>query len=218
MFTISNLAVKSFANFIRVVCGASVYCHSDLSDNVMRIYIANHTSHLDAVMIWASLPDQLRNSVRPVAAKDYWDRTPIRKYIACKLLNAVLLVRPSKTTDKNTSLREMIYDGLNSLVDAVNEGSSLIIFPEGTRSISGEIQGFKSGIFYIAEQCQEVEFVPVYIDNLNRIFPKGEILPVPLLSRIRFGKPFKLNEGEKRRAFITRAKDNILRLRNDNDA
>ena len=217
MFTISNLAAKLFASFIRGFCGASVYWQSDLTEDVRRIYIANHTSHLDAAIIWASLPGELRNTVRPVAAKDYWDRNSIRRYVACKLLNALLLARPSKIQNKDISLREMIFDGLDGLVEAVNGGSSLIIFPEGTRSANEEIQGFKSGIFYIAERCAEVEFVPVYINNLNRIFPKGEILPLPLLSRIQFGEPFKLNDGEKRREFIRRAKANILRLRDGSD-
>lgn len=217
MSAISKSTANIFACFIRLFCGASVYCKSELSSDVKRIYIANHTSHLDAAIIWASLPYEMRNAVRPVAAKDYWGRSSIRRYVASNLLNAVLLARPSRTVNNDLSLRETIFDGLNGLVKAVNEGSSLIVFPEGTRSADGEIQGFKSGIFYIAEQCAEVEFVPVYIDNLNRIFPKGEILPVPLMSRILFGKPFKLNKGEKRREFVKRAKDNILRLRDGND-
>ena len=217
MLAISKSVSKLFAYFIRVFCGATVYCQTDLTVDVRRIYIANHTSHLDAAIIWASLPGELRNTVRPVAAKDYWDRNSIRRYVACKLLNALLLARPSKIQNKDISLREMIFDGLDGLVEAVNGGSSLIIFPEGTRSANEEIQGFKSGIFYIAERCAEVEFVPVYINNLNRIFPKGEILPLPLLSRIQFGEPFKLNDGEKRREFIRRAKANILRLRDGSD-
>lgn len=215
MSLISDLTTKLFTGLIRAFCGASVYCQSQLSDNNRRIYFANHTSNLDAVLIWATLPDKLRKYLRPVAARDYWETTALRRYVSCTLLNAVLLDRPSKTNRKGISTRQMVIEGLDVLVDTVNSGNSLIIFPEGTRSESGKLQGFKSGISYLARQCPDVEFVPVYIDNLNRIIPKGEILPVPMLSTIKFGEPFKLAAKETRKEFIDRAKQNLLKLKDN---
>ena len=123
-----------------------------------RIYFANHTSHLDTIVIWTSLPSILRRHTRPVAAKDYWDHGLFRKRIAMKELNVVLIDR--KRTEH--------ADPLGPLKEALRAGDSLIIFPEGTRRPQPLPSEFKSGIWRLMREFPEVELIPVYIENLHR--------------------------------------------------
>jgi len=90
---------------------------------------------------------------------------------------------------------------------------SLIVFPEGSRSVTGEIGEFKSGLYYLAKKRADIELVPVHIDNLNRVLPRGEFLPVPLLSCISFGPPLWLERGEPKLDFLARARQAVLALK-----
>jgi 1-acyl-sn-glycerol-3-phosphate acyltransferase len=169
-----------------------------------RIYFANHTSNLDAAVLWASLPPSIREKTRPVAAKDYWTGNALRRWLADEVFRALLIER-RKVTAENNPLREMV-----AVLDA---GDSLIIFPEGGRFPGPEPQPFKPGLFHIAKDRPEVELVPVYLENLNRILPKGQILPVPLLGSITVGGPLRLEPGEAKVAFLDRAREAVWSLR-----
>lgn len=169
-----------------------------------RIYFANHTSNLDAVVIWASLPREVRDRTRPVAAQDYWLKTSIRRYLALRVLNAVLIER-KKVTVKTNPLAPMLA--------ALEAGSSLIIFPEGGRMEAAELAPFKSGIYHLASHRSDVELVPTWIDNINRVLPKGEFLPVPVLGSVTLGCPMKLMPGESKEAFLERARAAVTALR-----
>ncbi len=171
--------------------------------DVQRIYYANHTSHLDFPLVWASLPSRLRHQTRPIAARDYWTKTAFQRFLACSVFRAVLIERGKGTVHGNP---------LEPIIEALNEGSSIIIFPEGTRSLDGQMQGFKSGLFHLAKGHPLIELVPVYLHNLNRIMPKGELVPLPLLSRVIFGAPINFAPGEEKEAFLKRAADAILEL------
>jgi 1-acyl-sn-glycerol-3-phosphate acyltransferase len=104
-------------------------------------------------------------------------------------------------------------DPLEPLVEALRNGDSLVIFPEGTRSAKGEPQPFKSGLFHLAEQFPEVTLVPAWIDNVQRVMPKGEVVPVPILCTVTFGTPVQLQPGEDKRSFLARARDAVLAAR-----
>jgi hypothetical protein len=95
-------------------------------------------------------------------------------------------------------------------VDALRNGDSLVIFPEGTRSNKGEPQPFKSGLYHLAEQFPEVQLIPAWIDNVQRVMPKGEVVPVPILCTVTFGAPMQLQPGEDKRAFLERARAAVL--------
>ncbi len=168
-----------------------------------RIFFANHTSHLDAVVLWATLPPVLRARTRPVAARDYWTASRFRLWLAEKVFRALLIERRKVTTDENP-LRDMLA--------ALDAGDSLILFPEGTRSANLEPQPFKGGLFHLARQRPEVELIPVYLENLNRILPKGEILPVPLLGSVTLGAPVRLEAGETKASFLERARQAVWHL------
>jgi 1-acyl-sn-glycerol-3-phosphate acyltransferase len=169
-----------------------------------RVYFANHTSNLDAAVLWASLPPSIREKTRPVAAKDYWSGSALRRWLAHDVFRALLIER-RKVTAENNPLREMIV--------VLDSGESLIIFPEGGRFPGPEPQQFKPGLFHLAKDRPEVELIPVYLENLNRILPKGQILPVPLLGSITVGEPLRIQPGEGKMAFLDRARQAVWSLR-----
>lgn len=169
-----------------------------------RVYFANHTSNLDGPVLWASLPPPVRALTRMVAAKDYWSMSRLRMKLACDVFNALLIERKQVTWEANP---------LDDMVNALGERHSLIIFPEGGRQTTPEPQPFKPGLFHLAKKRPDVELVPVWMENLNRILPKGEILPVPMLGSVTFGAPIRLEDGETKPDFLARAREAVLALR-----
>ena len=168
-----------------------------------RIYFANHQSHFDWVLIWAALPKDLRATTRPIAAKDYWTAGRFKQWLTRDVFNAVYVARAR--TDEQ--------DPLEPLVEALEHGDSLVIFPEGTRSNKGEPQPFKSGLYNLALQFPQVQLIPAWIDNVQRVMPKGEVVPVPILCTVTFGAPLTLAAGEDKRDFLDRARQAVLDLR-----
>lgn len=168
-----------------------------------RIYFANHSSHLDTLLIWAALPSELRARTHPVAAADYWGKDALRRYIARDVLRAVLIDR---------SRHDKSHDSLEPLRKALEGGGSLIIFPEGTRS-DAELPGpFKAGLYRLATEFPSVELVPVYLKNPARAFPKGALLPVPIACTLHFGAPVRMAPGEDKSQFLDRARGAIVEL------
>jgi 1-acyl-sn-glycerol-3-phosphate acyltransferase len=168
-----------------------------------RVYFANHTSHLDAIVLWASLPSELRHITRPVAAKDYWEKGFVRRYMA-RTFNALLIDR---------RVIKVHQSPVDLMLREIGEQQSLIVFPEGSRNPEAEIGEFKSGLYYLAKKRPDLELVPVHIDNLNRVLPRGEFLPVPLLSLVTFGPPIWLESGEPKAEFLERARGAVQRLK-----
>ena len=179
-----------------------------------RIYFANHTSHLDFVVLWSALPPEIRARVRPIAAKDYWEETPLRRYLAQNVFHAVLLERGTTAKAKNPEEAHFVGRHLIEEMDsALGRQDSLILFPEGTRGTGEKMGPFRSGLYHLAVRRPDVELVPAYLDNMNRILPKGEFLPVPMLSLLTFGKPLQLEPNEDKEAFLERAREAVAGLR-----
>jgi 1-acyl-sn-glycerol-3-phosphate acyltransferase len=195
----------------RLVAGATVRwldCHPEQRQ---RIYFANHTSHLDFVVLWSVLPRELRAHTRPVAAKDYW-QSGLRRRLAVNVFHAVLVER-RRPSEKEEALR--LTQALDDLLEALNQGDSLIIFPEGTRGRGDQVAPFKSGIYHLWTRRPDVQFVPVYLANLNRVLPKGEVLPVPFISRVVFGPPLApaaSNNSETKESFLREAREALCAL------
>lgn len=188
---------------VKLISGANVRWSGSAPDTRQRVYFANHTSHLDAAVLWASLPTDVRRLTRPVAARDYWVKGFVRPYLA-RVFNAVLIEREKISVHDNP---------IDHLIEALGQANSLIIFPEGGRNLTAEIGPFKSGIYHLAKRRPDLEFIPVLIDNLNRILPKGEFLAVPLLSSITFGAPVQFLPDESKQDFLNRARLAVLNLR-----
>jgi 1-acyl-sn-glycerol-3-phosphate acyltransferase len=187
----------------RLITGAQGHWKGVPPKAEQRIYFANHQSHLDWVLIWAALPRDLRAVTRPIAARDYWTAGRFKHWITREVFNAVYVSR-QRTQDQ---------DPLEPLVDALAKGDSLVLFPEGTRNHQAEPLPFKSGLYHLAEQFPAVPLIPAWIDNVQRVMPKGEVVPVPILCSVTFGAPIKVEEGEERRPFLDRARTAVLALR-----
>ncbi|MBL8313281.1 MAG: 1-acyl-sn-glycerol-3-phosphate acyltransferase [Rubrivivax sp.] len=202
-----SIAVKAMGlavSFVaRLVTGAQGHWKGCPPEALQRIYFANHQSHLDWVLIWAALPRELRARTRPIAARDYWTSSPFKQWLTSAVFNAVYVSRT----------RSDEQDPLEPLVEALQAGDSLVIFPEGTRSNKDEPQPFKSGLFHLAEQFPAVQLIPCWIDNVQRVMPKGEVIPVPILCTVTFGAPMNLEPGEDKRDFLQRARDAVLAVR-----
>jgi 1-acyl-sn-glycerol-3-phosphate acyltransferase len=194
----------------RLVSGAAVQWHCDPNAEVQRIYFANHSSHLDFIVIWSALPPRLRQFARPVAGRDYWERGVLRRYFASHVFHAVLVERGHAATDDPHAVARA---SVERMAQEMGDRSSLIVFPEGTRSVNGEVGSFKSGLYHLSRLRPDVELVPVHLENLNRILPKGEALPVPMLSRVVFGPPFSPRRGEDKHEFLANARSALIHLR-----
>jgi 1-acyl-sn-glycerol-3-phosphate acyltransferase len=169
-----------------------------------RVYFANHASNGDFVLLWTVLPPSLRRHTRPVAAADYWKAGFIRRFLIHDVFRGVLIDRLQ---------REERPDPIEVMTEAVDAGGSLIIFPEGTRNTTeARLLPFKSGIYWLAKARPAIEFVPVWINNLNRVMPKGELLPIPFLCTVIFGSPVQVADDESKDAFLERARDALMAL------
>jgi 1-acyl-sn-glycerol-3-phosphate acyltransferase len=202
---LASLTGALLAFIARLVTGAQGHWKGCPPMAEQRIYFANHQSHLDWVLIWAALPHELRARTRPIAARDYWAGSPFRRWLTTEVFHAVYVER-SRSANPD-------QDPLEPLVAALEQGDSLVIFPEGTRSAKGEPMPFKSGLYHLAQQFPGVQLVPAWIDNVQRVMPKGEVVPVPVLCTVTFGAPLQLAEGEDKRAFLERARDAVVALR-----
>jgi len=188
---------------IRVLTGAQARWYGCPPKAEQRIYFANHQSHVDLVMIWAALPEELRSITRPIAAKDYWTRTPFKQWITTAVFHAIYVDR-ARTADQ---------DPLEPLVEALDHGDSIILFPEGTRGNAEEPQAFKAGLYNLALRFPQVVLVPAWIANVQRVMPKGEVVPVPILCSVTFGAPIRVEPCEERRPFLDRARAAVIALR-----
>ena len=199
---VTGLAISTFARFMTapraIWQGIEPVPHQ-------RVYFANHSSNGDFVLLWTALPTPLRRKTRPVAALDYWLKSPLRAFIGREVFNAVLIDRrPEARTE----------DPVAQMATALDQGSSLIIFPEGQRNSSdAQLLPFKSGLYHLAKARPGVDLVPVWIANLNRVMPKGEIIPVPLICTLTFGAPLHLAEDETKDVFLARATQALLALK-----
>lgn len=194
----------AITSFTRLVTGAQARWLGCAPSAIQRIYFANHASHADFALIWASLPRLLRMSTRPVAGADYWEKGRIRQYIIHRVLRGVLIERSGQKRTR---------DPIDTIVAALEGGDSLIVFPEGTRNASDEpLLPFKSGLYRVACRRPDVELVPVWMENLGRVLPKGEFIPVPLLCSINFGDPIRVVSHEGKEDFLARARKALMDL------
>lgn len=199
---LTTLIARSLKAFIILLTVARVLSDPPAASK-QRVYYANHCSHGDFVLIWSALPDALRQHTRPVAGADYWCKTPLRRYLINKVFKGVLI-------ERNPQQREQ--DPIAILAAAIEQQHALIIFPEGTRHPSREVLPFKSGVYHLAIRCPDLEFVPVWLDNLNRVMPKGRIVPLPLLCTVRFGEALRLQPNESKQDFLERTRTALLEL------
>ena len=201
---IPRLAGSVILAAARAVTGVRAFWTGLAPTPGQRIYYANHASHLDFLLVWVCLPPALRGAVRPVAGADYWLASPLKRFVGRDVFDAVLIDR-----DRSGALTAPV----ERMSEALSDGSSLIVFPEGTRNIGDEpLLPFNTGLFHLSPARPDVDCVPVWIANLNRVMPKGEILPVPLVCTVTFGAPLRAQPGEEKADFLARARAALLAL------
>ena len=201
--SLDSAAAGGLAVLTRLITGVSARWLGEAPTDAPRVYFANHSSHLDTLVIWASLPPALRVRTRPVAAGDYWNRPGFRSWLASRVLRALMVDRSGGCGSR---------DALRRLVETLDEGDSLILFPEGTRGDGVAVGELRSGLYHVAKERPGVALVPVFLENLSRILPKGEFLPVPLIGGATFGAPIRLEPDENRHAFLQRARAALIAL------
>ncbi|MBV8425319.1 MAG: 1-acyl-sn-glycerol-3-phosphate acyltransferase [Candidatus Eremiobacteraeota bacterium] len=196
----------------RFIAGVNVTWREPKPLPTQTVFLANHTSHLDFVVLWASLPREVRARTRPVAAADYWN-SGIKKWLAVDVFNAILVPRHRD----GVASAQRANDTIERIVADMGDEYSIIIFPEGTRGDGEEIARFKSGLYHLCLRKPDLQLVPAYVENLNRILPKGEFAPVPFISRVTFGSPTRYGSAgvqpESKEAFCTRMREAVLALR-----
>jgi len=193
------------AAVVRLLTGASVCWTGCRPERGQRIYVGNHTSHVDSLLIWCALPPAIRVLTRPVGAGDYWGSSHPARQLLTRCFGAVLIERGCAAAAERERQ-------VGTLLAAMGDAYSLIIFPEGTRGDGPGIAPFKSGLYHLSLRRPGLELVPVHLDNVHRILPKGEILPVPMACRVTFGPPFALHPAEPKALFLERAREAVRRL------
>lgn len=190
--------------FARAVTAVRAIWSVDGPPSRQSIYYANHASHGDFILVWTVLPPRMRRQARPVAAAEYWLKSGLSRFIGCDVFNSVLIQRDRDARSE---------DPVTRMAQTLDEGSSLILFPEGTRNETGaQLLPFKSGLFHLASARPEIDLVPVWITNLNRVMPKGEFVPIPLICTVTFGHALRMEVGEAKEVFLERARNALLAL------
>jgi 1-acyl-sn-glycerol-3-phosphate acyltransferase len=203
----ATVCARLIVLFARLLTGARAVWLAP-ADARPTLYFANHNSHADFVLLWATLAPPLRAQTRPVAGEDYWLASRVRRFIGADVFNALMIRRDGNGTENPVA----------QMQEALAAGSSLIMFPEGTRNTGDDILlPLKSGLYHLARTCPQARLVPVWIDNLQRVLPKGMLVPVPLACTVRYGEPLALAEGEDKAAFLARARAAMLDLRPEYD-
>jgi len=201
---VAHLVGNAIALFVRFLTAARVNWVGIEPIQRQRLYFANHTSNADFVLLWTVLPTALRARTRPVAAADYWLTSRIRAFAGRDVFRAVLI-------DRNRETR--VADPVTLMCQAADEGASLILFPEGKRNMGPErLLDFKTGLYHFARARPDIDLVPTWLENLNHVMPKGEVVPLPLICSVSFGAPLHLAPGENKAAFLARAHAALLAL------
>ncbi len=189
---------------VRLIVGAQPRWKGPVHLPEQCIYVANHTSHLDALILSSTLPARLRLRTRPMASAEYWTAGPVRRYLIRSIFRGVLVERGQ-------------LNPLEPVACALRQGASIIVFPEGTRGLGESLQTLKPGIFHLARWFPNIDIVPVWIDNSYRVLPKGFVFPVPLLCSITFGPPLRWKEGQQQEDFLAQVRDSLTALGPDRE-
>jgi 1-acyl-sn-glycerol-3-phosphate acyltransferase len=164
------------------------------------VFASNHHSHIDAGLLLTSLPEPWRHKVFTGAAADYFFTNRVTSAASALALNAIPIER--------TRVNRRSADQAAELID---DGWSMVIFPEGGRSPDGWGQPFRGGAAYLAIRCR-VPVVPIHVSGTGRILPKGAKRLRPGRTVVTFGRPLWAEEGEDSRRFAARLEREVAAL------
>jgi len=178
VYGVRSLAALIIRVWLRAYHRFEIIGHENLRTNRALVIVSNHCSHLDALCLLAALPLRKLHCAFPAAAADYFFQSVPRLWIAAIVVNALPFARQTHVRQSLSICRELL----------ANPGNILIIFPEGTRSKTGETQEFKSGIGALVAG-RDVSVLPCYLEGAFRAWPKGSVLPRPKKVRLIVGQP-----------------------------
>jgi len=195
--------------FLKIFVGVKFHSAKFLLKEKQFIIVANHNSHLDTMTILASLPSKLIGKVKPVAAADHFGKTKLKEKFSNYFINTLLIQRKrDKENPEN--------DPINKMINALDQGYSLIIFPEGTRGEPEIQQALKPGIAYVLSQRPAIKYVPAYMKGMGKAMPKDDSLIVPFNSYLTYGQPT-LIESENIAEIVLQIEKSINQLRDNNN-
>jgi len=186
---VRSLAALIIRAWLRSYHRFEIVGQENLRTNRSVVIVANHCSHLDTACLLAALPLRKLHRAFPAAATDYFFQSIPRLWVAAVVVNALPFARQMHARQSLSVCGQLLADS----------GTILVIFPEGTRSTTGEIQEFKCGIGALLAG-RDVAVVPCFIDGSFRAWPKGRRLPRPGKVRLIVGQP---------RNYRTRSADKI---------
>jgi len=169
---------------VRLLIGVSVLGRGNLSIEKPSIIVANHNSHLDTAVLMSLFPLRDLPRIRPVAAMDYFTGNWLRRFISLRCMNALLIERHRVT--RRTS-------PLETMVSVLDNGQSLVLFPEGTRGEPEVMSKFQTGVSHLAAKRPGTPVIPVFMRNLGFTLPRGELVVVPLFCDVYVGTPLSLD-------------------------
>ena len=175
--------------FLKLIVGVKFEKAGFLLQEKQFIIVANHNSHVDTMALMASLPSSIIHKVKPVAAADYFGKTKLKALLSNYFINTLLISRQGGNP-------------IHTMKKALEEGYSLILFPEGSRGEPDNEQQMKPGVALLLSLCPGVKYVPAYLYGMGKIMPKGDGLIVPYNSTLVYGKPTLPNSVEVKEILI----------------
>lgn len=169
-------------NFLKLFVGVKFQNARFLLNEKQFIIVANHNSHLDTLAILASLPGKIIDRVKPVAAHDHFGKTKMQENLSNYFINTLLIQRKR---DKDN----LENDPIHKMIRALDDGYSLILFPEGTRGAPEVQQPLKPGIGLVLAERPYVKYVPAFMKGMGKAMPKHDNLIVPHNSSLTYGTP-----------------------------
>jgi 1-acyl-sn-glycerol-3-phosphate acyltransferase len=178
VYGLRSLGALIIRGLLRVYNHFEIVVHQNLRTNRSLVMVANHCSHIDTLCLLAALPLRKLHRAFPAAASDYFFQSIPRLWAAAVLVNALPFARQTRVRQSLSLCRALL----------AHPGTILIIFPEGTRSTTGEVGEFKSGIGALVAG-RDVAVVPCFVDGSFQAWPKGKRFPRPRKVRLIVGTP-----------------------------
>jgi len=172
--------------FLKLFFGINVAGRKNLASLDQYIIIANHNSHLDILLLFYILPFKHILTTHPVAAEEYFSKWKVLFKLVNYLFCPIWIVRDRE-----------VDDPLKGMKEALSSGHNIIIFPEGTRGIPGQIKRFKTGVGRLAIEYRNIPIIPVFLSGPEKSFPKKSAIPMPIWNYVTIGPP-QMFKGEDR--------------------
>lgn len=186
---------------VLIVLGLNVRHRERLPKKGPALFVVNHNSHMDTMVLMSLLPAKMLSKTRPVAAWDYFMRNRILSWFAVNIVGILPIKRQRLKGESNP---------LEPCIEALGRNEVLIFYPEGSRGEPEQMTSFKSGITKLVAECPDVPVIPIFIHGAGKALPKGEALLVPFFCDVFIGN--KLTWGGNRKEFMRTLEEEMTTL------